>query len=173
MTSSENRRGMRMFPLFVDISGKNIVAVGGGKIAARRIKTLVEGGFGAFVTVISPEICPELESLMQQKDKNKLCWIKGGYDKSMIQNAWMVLACTDDEKLNRQICFDCREKGIIVNTASDSSLCDFHFPGIIIEDDSVIAFNCGGKDHGKIRNMKTQLKEWIETRRQKGATQDI
>ena len=52
-------KSKQYFPLFVDISDKKIVVVGAGKIAARRVKTLVD--FGAAIVVVAPQISPELE----------------------------------------------------------------------------------------------------------------
>ena len=73
MKSKENQRDTRMFPLFVDIRGKCVVAVGGGRIASRRVKTLLDGEFGAVVKVISPEISEEMKIMLSQRGEEELC----------------------------------------------------------------------------------------------------
>lgn len=168
MKSKENQRDTRMFPLFVDIRGKSVVAVGGGRIASRRVKTLLNGEFGAVVKVISPEISEEMKIMLSQRGEEELCWIKASYDEKYLEGAHMVLACTSDDGVNRQIYDDCHRLGIMVNNASDKSLCDFHFPGVIIEDDAVIAFNGGGRDHRKVKLLRQRLEEWLSTGREKG-----
>lgn len=57
---------MAYFPLFVDLEGRQVLVVGGGKIAMRRVRTLLE--FGCEITVVSPEVCEEL--------REKVLWKK-------------------------------------------------------------------------------------------------
>lgn len=167
MRKNDDRKDGRMFPLFIDIGGKNVVVVGGGTIASRRIKTLLEGGFGAKVKVISPEISDIIREELGRRGED-ISWTAAAYDEACLENADAVLACTSDEDVNSRICRDCRQRGIPVNNAGDHNLCDFHFPGIIIEDGVVIGFNGGGKDHGKVKLLRQHIEEWLHSSREKG-----
>lgn len=146
------------FPMFVDISGMKIVVIGGGNIAARRIRTLLQ--FASDITVISPEA---MEAVRQLEAQGRIRWIPRGYRTEDIQGADMVLAATNDKPLNEQIVRDCREaeqhrgRKILVNAASDKALCDFYFPSIIKQDDIVIGINSGGKDPGKVKAVRERL----------------
>ena len=54
------------FPLFINLSGKKILVAGGGKIALRRVRTLMR--FGADIRIVSPVLCAELEELCSASD---------------------------------------------------------------------------------------------------------
>ena len=62
---------MAYFPLFVDLEGRQVLVVGGGKIAMRRVRTLLE--FGCEITVVSPEVCEELREKVLWKKKSGKC----------------------------------------------------------------------------------------------------
>ena len=83
------------FPLFVDISEKKIVVIGGGAIATRRVKTLLP--FAPQIVVVAPEVTGELEELENEK---KLTIFHREYQREDIYDAWMVLVATNDPKLN-------------------------------------------------------------------------
>lgn len=59
---------MAYFPMFVDLAGKHVLVVGGGVIAARRIRTLLE--FGCEITVVSLEMCGDLRELCEEEKGN-------------------------------------------------------------------------------------------------------
>lgn len=67
---------MAYFPLFVDLEGRQVLVVGGGKIAVRRVRTLLE--FGCEITVVSPEVCEEL--------REKVLWKKKRYDETDLES---------------------------------------------------------------------------------------
>lgn len=99
---------MAYFPLFVDLEGRQVLVVGGGKIAARRVRTLLE--FGCEITVISPEVCEEL--------REKVLWKKKRYDETDLESLGnageafqfvFVLAAAAPE-VNEKIVCDCHKK---------------------------------------------------------------
>lgn len=150
-------KNKQYFPLFVDISDKKIVVVGAGKIAARRVKTLVD--FGAVIVVVAPQISPELEQLEQE---HKITIIRREYQREDIYDAWMVLAVTDNEKLNEEIYSVAKCLGALVNVASNKEKCDFHFPGIVRKDSYVVGINASGKDHHGAAILREKISEVLE-----------
>lgn len=146
------------FPIFLDITGKKILVYGAGKIASRRVASLL--GFGPSVTVCAPEA-----SLMIQRaaEDKKLVWLKEAYCPGSIpKDTWMTLAATSDPFINEEICRECREKQILVNVCSNQELCDFQFPGIVAKGDLVIGVNAGGKDHALARKWTDQIRKEVE-----------
>ncbi len=143
----------RYFPMFVDISSYNIVVVGGGAIASRRVKTLTS--FNDHVTVVAPELSGELADLAAA---GTIRWKEKKYDREDILNADMVLACTDDGNVNRDIYVACRCLGIRVNNCSDCTQCDFYFPGVITDEETVIGVTAGGTDHRKAREVTEKIR---------------
>ena len=146
----------KFFPLFVDFTQKKAVVIGGGKIATRRIQTLLD--FMGEITVIAPVCTKKIEILYE---KNKISYQQKKYEKSDIKDADMVLAVTNDSALNEEIYKICKEKNILVNVASNQEKCDFHFPGILEYQDIVIGFNGCGKDHKKVRKVREMIQEML------------
>ena len=111
--------------MFVDLSDKNIVVVGGGNIATRRVKTLLQ--FTRNVTAVAPKATAELQELGKTGQVNL---IMRPVKRADFQMAYMVIAATNDWKLNDEIYRVCKEEGIYVNVADDKNKCDFYFPAI-------------------------------------------
>lgn len=149
------------FPLFVDLNEKQILVFGGGKIATRRILSLLD--FGGNITIVAPECTNEILELSTQKllIHEKRCYIEGE-----IQVPYMVLAATSDSNVNKRIYFECKQKGILVNIASDQTKSDFFFPGLAIEESIVIGVTSSGTDHKKAKRITEQIKEMLKGERQ-------
>lgn len=145
----------KWFPIYIDIHKKKVLVFGGGKIASRRIHTLLD--FCECIFVISPEVTEELKELA---DRKRIVWLKKTYVVEDLKGADFVLAATNDVKVNQEIYIDCKKSGIPVNNASDQTACDFQFPGIICYEEVVISFNSGGKNHKKTRRLREKV-EWI------------
>ena len=142
------------FPLFVDISEKEILFVGGGKIAARRINALVP--FTQRITIVAPETDGSILGLTEE---GEVSWIMREFEDEDIEEKDLVFAATDDAELNEQIALMCRQKGIQVNVSSDKNLCDFYFPGIVRQGDTVIGITASGKDHAKAKKVRERIQE--------------
>ncbi len=145
------------FPLFMDISDKKIVVIGGGNIAARRVKVLSQ--FCRNLTVVAPRIHPDLLNL---EEKGQIRVIRREYEREDIYDAWMVLATTDQHKLNEEIYSVAKCLGALVNVASNREKCDFHFPGIVKKNHFVVGINASGMDHKGAARLKKRIEEAVE-----------
>lgn len=145
------------FPMFVDLSDKNIVVVGGGKIATRRVETLLL--FTRNITVIAPRMTAELFELGKA---GKITIQTRPVKRSDFSLAYMVLAVTNDWKLNDEIYEVCKEEGIYVNVASDKEKCDFYFPGICMKDKMVAGITASGMNHKKAKKAREKIQEVLE-----------
>ena len=147
------------FPMFVDISEKEILVVGGGKIAARRIRTLLD--FTVHITVITPALD---EKLRQYADLEKFRWVQRKYRESDITGSDkpdIVLAATGDTEVNAEIGRLCRSLGICVNVADKKEMCDFYFPSIVKTEEGVIGINSGGANPGATKRTREKIEEWL------------
>ena len=143
---------MKYYPVFLDIADKKCVVVGGGEVAARKVKRLID--CGAKVSVVSPELNSELVAL---KDAGRIIHITGEYLSEFICGAALVVGATDDEKTNLVISHDAREKGIPVNIVDDPQKCDFILPSIVERGDLVIAIGTGGNSPALARHLREEL----------------
>lgn len=141
------------FPLFVDLSNKRVVIVGGGKTAYRRVRTILK--FTRDVTVIAPQAVPEILELGKT---GFITLVQRSVIRTDFEMAYMVIAATNDRRLNEEVCKICRELGIYVNVADDKRKCDFYFPGIYMKDDIVVGITANGMDH----NTAAKIREAIE-----------
>lgn len=145
------------FPLFVDLSKKKVVVIGAGKIACRRIGILAE--FVGQIKVVAPEINEGIKAMVVKWpiEIQKKC-----YDREDLYSADMVIAATDDERLNGEIYGVCKSLGILVNVVSDKNKCDFHFPGIVKTDELVVGINAGGRDHRLVRETREKIEGVVQ-----------
>lgn len=150
-------KNKRYFPMFVDLSDKNIVIVGGGNIATRRIRTLLQ--FTRNITVIAPKCTMELLELGKTGYVNL---ITRPVKRSDFTMAYMVIAATNDWKLNDEIYRVCKEEGIYINVADDRSKCDFCFPGIFIKDEVVVGITAGSAEHSKAKKVHYAIQEALQ-----------
>lgn len=150
-------KNKRFFPMFVDLSDKKIVVVGGGNIATRRIKTLLQ--FTRNITAVAPKTTMELHELGKAGFVNL---INRPVKRSDFTMAFMVIAATNDWKLNDEIYRVCKEEGIYVNVADDKSKCDFYFPGIYMQDEVVVGITASGLNHKKARKVRAAIQEAME-----------
>lgn len=150
-------KNKRFFPMFVDLSDKKIVVVGGGNIATRRIKTLLQ--FTRNITAVAPKTTMELHELGKA---GFVTLISRPVKRSDFAMAFMVIAATNDWKLNDEIYRVCKEEGIYVNVADDKSKCDFYFPGIYMQDEVVVGITASGLDHKKARRVRVAIQEAME-----------
>ncbi|MDO5797475.1 MAG: bifunctional precorrin-2 dehydrogenase/sirohydrochlorin ferrochelatase [Eubacteriales bacterium] len=150
-------KNKHFFPMFVDLSDKKIVVVGGGNIATRRIKTLLQ--FTRNITAVAPKTTMELHELGKAGFVNL---INRPVKRSDFTMAFMVIAATNDWKLNDEIYRVCKEEGIYVNVADDKSKCDFYFPGIYMQDEVVVGITASGLNHKKARKVRVAIQEAME-----------
>lgn len=122
------------FPLLVDLKDNNCTVFGGNKSALRRVKELLR--FGAKVTVISPQLCSELE---QMSNSGLIRHIPRKYFRGDCTNSQLCVAATDDNTLNIAISTECKNKSIPVNVTSPRSYGNFTFPRLVISDDVVLS----------------------------------
>ena len=169
------------FPLFFSMENKNIFIIGGGRVAERRIQSLLE--FGAEMTVVSPEAT---EKIRQLSDEQAVRWIPQCYREAHLchetdlnQEAHLssaadlnrkgypdfVLVCTNDEVLNHQIALFCKEKGIPVTNASCKEDSDFYFPALIRHDGLVFGVSSDGSDHKKVRSVCEKIRDFLKQSR--------
>lgn len=144
----------KYFPMFVNLEDKQIVVAGGGNIATRRVRTLLN--FTRNIRVAAPEVTAELSELAKV---GHIIWIQREVKRIDFQDAYMVIAATSDGRINDDIYRICKEEGIYVNIASDREKCDFHFPGIVRFEEITIGINASGVNHKKAKEVREKIEK--------------
>lgn len=138
---------MAHFPMFVDLTGKPCRIAGGGRVALRKARVLLD--FGADVTVIAPEICDELAELEVSARKRP-------FRDEDCAGAMLVVAATDDRAVNHRISAVCAERGIPVNVIDSREESSFLFPAYQKTGDVVAAFSGSGSSPLIAQKLKEQ-----------------
>lgn len=145
-----------MYPINLSIEGKLCFVVGGGRVALRKIRGLLAER--AMVTVIAPEIVPELTELWQKKD---IFWCKEPFQvgKNMLLGAHLVFCATDSAMVNRQAADEAHSIGALVNSATDKEDCDFQVPSSVHRGDMLLTVSTGGGSPAFSRLMRKDLEK--------------
>jgi len=127
------------YPAILLLEGRLAVVIGGGQVAERKVKTLLDAG--AKVRVVSSEVTKGIRDLA---DRGDIELIERRYSAGDLAGAAAAIAATDDEDVNRGVFAEATEAGIPVNVVDNVSLCTFIAPSIVRRGDLVVAISTGG-----------------------------
>ncbi len=148
----------KYFPLFFSLQEKNILFVGGGNIAGRRIEVILP--FVEHLNLITKTLTDKLRLLCTAHPEITL--EEREFILADLNGRDLVFACTDDAELNGQIAAECKKRGILVNNCSRKEDCDFYFPGIVERGDVVVGVTASGKDHARAKEIKEKIGEALK-----------
>lgn len=151
---------MAYFPMFVDMTERECLIVGGGNVAYRKVMVMLD--FGVKVTVVAEDICDELRKLTiddTANKENRITFIKRRFERKDCDGMQMVIAATDDNALNHEIAEYCKAKGIMVNAVDQKADCGFIFPSYIKEKNLVAAFSSSGNSPVLTQYLKGKEQE--------------
>ncbi len=144
---------MAYFPFFMELSHATALVVGGGVVALGKIEKLIP--YGVSITVVAPEICPEICRLPQL---TLHCRSFGDDD---ILNHQFVIAASDQRPLNAHISALCQKQKIPVNVVDDKALCSFIFPALVQAEPLSIGISTGGASPTAAIYLKERITELI------------
>ncbi|HSI22592.1 MAG TPA: siroheme synthase CysG [Methylophilaceae bacterium] len=147
---------MDYLPVFMKLRGRTSVVIGGGEVALRKVVMLLKAD--ATVTVVSPELCPELADWQAQ---GRLVHVAARFEPPQLDGAQLVIAATDDEEVNRQVSIAAQARNIPVNVVDAPELCTFVVPSVVDRSPIVIAVSSGGKAPVLARLVRARLETLI------------
>ena len=130
---------MAKYPIFLELSGRRVVLIGGGAVAARKAQVLLAAG--ARLVVVAERIDEMLTVLCRNKTAEL---IRSKYARSYLAEAVLVVAATNNNQLNKQIYKDCQELEILCNVVDVPELCDFFVPAVVKRGSLQIAVSTDG-----------------------------
>lgn len=143
---------MRYYPICLQIEGRRCLVVGGGKVAERKARGLL--GSGALVTVISPELTP---GLAQMEAEGAVAWLSQEYQPGDAKDYFLVMAATDDSRVQDQVQEDGIRFNILVNVADVPQKCNFILPAVMKRGPVSIAISTGGKSPALAKKLRQEL----------------
>lgn len=145
---------MRYYPVYLNLTGRPSVVIGGGKIAEGKVLGLLEAD--AHVTLIAPQVTALLSQLA---DEHKIDWTARDYQQGDLQGAALAISATDDAQVNKQVWEEARERGILINVVDDPPYCDFIAPAIVRRGDITLAISTNGKMPALAAHLRRQLEQ--------------
>jgi siroheme synthase-like protein len=141
-----------LFPVFLKLRGRAALVVGGGPMAALRVRQLI--GVGAKVTVIAPTICGEMESLAKA---NSLPLIRREFERADLgKGVFLVVGATDDPVVQTAIAEEADRIGILYNVVDNPERCNYYTPAVVDRGSLSIAICSEGQSpvlSGRLRQI--------------------
>lgn len=113
------------YPLHLDLTGKRVVVVGAGRVASRRVASLLAAG--ADVTVVAPDASPSISELAAA---GSLTWHRRAFAHSDVARAWLVHAATDVPAVNQRVVEEAQRRQVWAVRADDASATDARTPAV-------------------------------------------
>jgi len=152
-------RASNLFSIELNLEGKNVLVVGGGRIALRKVKTLLPTG--ARITVVAPQFDPEF-SLVSRL--SSLVLINRPYEPLDLRGIFMVFICTDQPAVNALVSNDARARRILVNNACDYLDGDFIVPARMDFGENIaVTVSTQGRAPSLAKKLKQKIQaEWAD-----------
>lgn len=148
-----------LYPIFLKVHQLNILIVGGGNVGLEKLSFLLKSSPNATVEVVAPRFLPELVDLVSNHESVQLTMKK--FKKKMLKKRHMVIACTDDLKVNKKIYDLSRKRYLICNIADTPDLCDYYLGGIVTKGNVKIAISTNGKSPTTAKRLREFFEEVI------------
>jgi precorrin-2 dehydrogenase / sirohydrochlorin ferrochelatase len=145
------------YPVFLDLTGKPTLVIGGGNVAEGKVRGLLAAE--ASLTVIAPELTPELRALAEA---GRLQHVSREYRDGDVEGFTVCFVATDDGAVNAAVAAEGRRRGIWVNAADDPVNCDFILPSIVRQGEVVVAASTGGASPALARRLREELTAFLD-----------
>ncbi|SHM52213.1 MULTISPECIES: NAD(P)-dependent oxidoreductase [unclassified Fibrobacter] len=158
---SERAHSSNLFSIELNLEGRNVLVVGGGRIALRKVKTLIPTG--AHITVVAPQFDPEFE-MLKADEPSSITLKQRPYEPLDLRCVFMVFICTDQPAVNAQVSNDARARRILVNNACDYLDGDFIVPARMDFGENIaVTVSTQGRAPSLAKKLKQKIQtEWAE-----------
>ena len=170
LVSRLSSKTSNLFSIELNLEGRNVLVVGGGRIALRKVKTLIPTG--AHITVVAPQIDPEFETLktgdkvpeLSRGAEASITLKKRPYEPLDLRCVFMVFICTDQPAVNAQVSNDARARRILVNNACDYLDGDFIVPARMDFGENIaVTVSTQGRAPSLAKKLKQKIQtEWAD-----------
>lgn len=138
----------------MDLNGRDCVVIGGGEVAARKVESLLS--CGAAVTVIAPKLAHDIAVLAKG---GAVTHVAAEYSRRSLAGRALVIAATDNEKVNHAVYEDAVHEGVPVNVVDVPELCTFIVPSVVERGDLLIAISTSGKSPAMAKRIRREMEE--------------
>jgi len=143
---------MSYYPVFLQLENKIALVVGGGKVAQRKVETLLR--YGASIHIVSKVLTDKLKQLIEI---NKVRLLGEEMREEFLDGAFIVIAATDDKELNSKVSESARKRGLLVNAVDQPADCNFIVPSIVRKGALSIAISTSGMSPALAKKIRKEL----------------
>ena len=143
----------RYYMACLDLEGRACIVVGGGQVGLEKTKGLLD--CGATVTVVAPQIEPDLQRLPVR-------WRRKPYQAADLDGHFLVVAATSNGSLNRRIFLDAEERSLLCNVVDTPEICSFILPAVYRRDPIALAVSTGGASPALAKRLRDELGAQID-----------
>jgi siroheme synthase-like protein len=143
---------MSLFPMFLKLEGRRCLVVGAGPIGLEKIEGLLRAG--AWVRAVSPEAVPAVQKL---SSSGTVEWLERSFVPEDLDGFHLVIAATNDQRINRIVFEEASRRSILCNTVDDPPLCDFFFGSVVERGDLQIAISTAGRSPALAQKLRREI----------------
>ena len=140
------------YPVFIDVKDRRCVVIGDGNIGEEKVHKLLD--CGARLVVISPGVNDGVRDLA---DDDRVTWIRREYQPGDLEGAFIAVAATDDNTVNRRIAEEAEQRNVLLNVVDVTHLCTFIAPSVVRRGEVTIAISTGGASPALARRFREEL----------------
>lgn len=155
---------MSLYPIFLKIESSPCLVVGGGKVAERKVESLLQAG--ARVTVVAPEVGAAINALAEA---DQIEWRRQTYRSGEAGDYTLVIAATDSPGVNRSVYRDAMQNRVLVNSVDDPEHCSFYVPALVKRGQLLVAVSTSGA----VPYFARKLRQYLETKLYPGIGRDL
>lgn len=152
--------GTPVFPVFLRLAGRDVLVVGAGRVATRKIDELLEAG--AKVRVVAPEIEPCVRELAAT---NVVALTERPFDAADVDGAWLVISATNDPAVNAEVAAAAEARRVFSCAVDDPERASFFFGSIVRRPPFVVALSSQGELPGLTRLLREAIEEALPSPR--------
>jgi siroheme synthase-like protein len=141
-----------LFPLFLKLEGKRCLVVGAGLIGLEKVESLLR--CGASIRVVAPHAVARVQQL---SSRGEIEWLSRRFDPEDAAGCDLIIAATDDARVNQSVFEEASRRSILCNTADDPPLCDFFFASIVQRGDLQIAISTAGQSPAVAQRLRREI----------------
>ena len=130
-----------LLPLFLNLTGRDVVLVGGGPVATAKLRQLLAAG--ARVRIIAPEITPEMRDIVAGAAPPRPLVAQRPFKPADLDGAWLVVAAATSDA-NRQVADVAESLRIFVNAVDDPANASAFLSGVVRRDGVTLAISTSG-----------------------------
>lgn len=147
---------MDYFPIFCQLNNKPCLLVGGGEVAERKARLLMDAG--AVISVVAPTFTPQF---MQWQNEQRLQCFTAEFSVADLADKWLVIAATDNEQVNQLVYQQATEQRIFCNVVDSPKQASFIMPSVIDRSPIMVAISSGGKAPVLARILREKMEQWL------------